>query len=70
MNKMSLIIVVLIISYTGKGQTAQEYFESGLNDHCINSYNSAINKFDDAVILNPMFTEAFFLRGSSKAKLN
>lgn len=46
------------------GQTATEYYESGLENYKNENYRAAMKDLNRAIQLNPNYAEAFFVRGN------
>ena len=67
--KNILFTLALLVSFSPFGQTAKEYFTSGLNNSENGDYYGAISDYTKAIELNPNDAEAYYNRGNSKRKL-
>jgi len=66
MKKTLLILVV--ISLSGFGQTAEDYYNKGISKFNIKDYKGAISEFNKTIILNPNYADAYINRGIAKKK--
>ena len=74
MSKLTIIknilyTLALLISFASFGQTAQEYFYSGLDKAEAKDYNGAISDYTKAIELDPNDVDAYSNRGISKENL-
>lgn len=53
MKKIFFIIVALLITLAGTGQTAKEYFNQGLDKYDRQDYSGSIIDYTKAIELNP-----------------
>ena len=67
MKKILLILVV--ISLNGYGQTATEYYNRGVEKSDLKDYTGAISDYNKAIELNPDFASAYYNRGFAKDHL-
>jgi len=62
----TLIIFCLWITTLAYAQTAEDYFNSGVEKFNTGNNKTAISDLDKAIELNPKFIKAYLLRGTSK----
>jgi len=60
------LIISLLLTLTGSGQTAQDYYKRGSEKYKISDYNGAIVDFSKAMEIDPKNARAYFGRGNSK----
>lgn len=63
------MVISLSISNTINGQTAEDYFNKGLEKYSKNDFAESIQEFNNAIKLNPRFSKAYLNRGLSKFSL-
>ena len=66
--KNIIFTLILFISAVSFGQTAEEYFNSGLAKYELKDYSRAISDYTKAIELTPA-SNAYFNRGLAKKKL-
>ena len=64
--KRLLIVLILFFSYASYSQTAEKYYNSGLEKHQNGDYYGAIADYTKSIELNPNFAYAYFNRGIAK----
>jgi len=69
MQKIFLLILVLLITYTGYTQTAIDYVTNGESKYHLKDYYGSIADYTKAIELNPEYAVAYFNRGVSKTDL-
>jgi len=65
----TLIIFCLFITTLAYSQTAEDYYNSGLDKYDQQDYKGAILDYTKAIELNPKDSEAYYNRGTAKHKL-
>ena len=63
-----LFLILVVISLSGFGQTADDYYNKGISKFNIKDYKGAISEFSKTIILNPNYADAYINRGISKKK--
>jgi len=70
---IALLSILILICYTtlpiNAQNSAEEYFNSGIEKANSGDYEGAIKEFDKAVEINPKFAEAYYNRGVAKGEL-
>ena len=69
MRKSIIILFVLFVNFIAMGQTANNYFQEGLDKLSSKNYRIARAKFTKAIELNPNYSDAYLGRGNSKYNL-
>ena len=69
MKKLSTIIL-LTITLTAFGQTAQEFHDNGIEKHNKQDYKGALKDYDKAIKADNKLTAAYFNRGTIKLATN
>ena len=70
MRKIIYLIVVVLISISNcYSQTAETYYDRGVNKYALQNYKGAIVDYTKAIELDPDYADAYLLRGGSKFKL-
>ena len=64
-----LLLFLVVISLTGFGQTARDYYNTGLEKYYLEDYRGAISDYNKAIQLNPDYSDAYYNRGVAKFKL-
>lgn len=64
--KKVLLIIIISLTTTVFGQTAQEYYSKGTDKANSRDYTGAISEFNSAITLEPNFTDAYYNRATSK----
>ena len=67
--KKLLFTIVLLVSVSSFGQTAEEYYDIGLKFFQKRENMDAISNLNMAIIINPNYAEAYSLRGTVKTFL-
>ena len=67
--KTFLIILLFLIVIYSKAQTAEDYIKKGIEKYIHKYYSEALQDFNNAIKLNPKFTDALVLRADTKYKL-
>lgn len=67
-NTMKKLItgLAIIVSLTTFGQTAQDFYNSGVEKVNSQDYAGSIKDFDKAIKLDPKYTDAYYNKGTSK----
>ena len=65
----NLFLILVVISLTGFGQTAEDYYNKGISKFNIKDYKGAIADYNQAIQLKPDYAEAYNNRGSAKNDL-
>ena len=63
-----LFLILVLISLSGFGQTADDYYNKGISKFNLKDYKGAISEFSKTIILNPNYADAYINRGISKKK--
>ena len=63
-----LFLILVVISLSGFGQTADDYYNKGISKFSLKDYKGAISEFSKTIILNPNYADAYINRGISKKK--
>ena len=63
-----LLLLLVVISLSGFGQTADDYYNKGISKFSLKDYKGAISEFSKTIILNPNYADAYINRGISKKK--
>ena len=61
--------MIFLFSYTTYSQTAEEYFNSGLEKMKNGDFSDAIEDYTKAIELDPNYADAYINRGIAKNKL-
>jgi len=69
MKKISILLIVLIISFAGYSQTSKDYYNSGIKKEKVKDYKGAIADYNLAIKINPKYTEAINRRNIVKKKI-
>ena len=64
------IAILLFISLSATGQTAQEYYNNGNEKANSKNFEGSIRDYDNAIKLDPKYPGAYYNRGTSKNYLN
>lgn len=64
-----LLLILVVISLTGFGQTAEDYFNSGVAKYELQDYTGSISDFNNAIQLKPDYAAAYNNRGVAKYSL-
>jgi len=57
-----LFLILVIISLSGFGQTAEDYYNKGISKFSLKDYTGAIADFNTAIQLKPDYALAYFKR--------
>ncbi len=63
-----LLLLLVVISLSGFGQTAEDYYNKGISKFNIKDYKGAISEFNKTIILNPNYADAYTNRGIAKKR--
>jgi len=70
---IAVTLVLTLICYTTlpiyAQNSADEYYDSGVEKLDSGDYQGAMKEFDKAVEINPKYVDAYYSRGMAKAKL-
>lgn len=66
MKNFLFVFVFLFSSVTALSQTAEEYFERGVNKYSSGDFSGALRDFSKAIKLKPDFAEAYHRRGNAR----
>jgi tetratricopeptide (TPR) repeat protein len=69
MIRMFYLIATLLITYAGYSQTAEEYFNKGLEKASGRDYTGAITEYTKAIKPNPKHASAFNARGNARTSI-
>ena len=64
--KNLLLTLVLLVSFSSFGQTAEEYFSSGYYKAEAKDFYGAISDYNKAIEINPNYAGVYFNRALSK----
>ena len=64
-----LLLFLVVISLSGFGQTATEYYNRGVEKSDLKDYTGAITDYNKAIQLKPDYAAAYNNRGAAKSKL-
>ena len=70
MKKSILLLFILLIPVLAHAQTAEEYFNKGLEKGKKGDYRGAIQDFNKAIQLNPNLADVYNYRGLAKGLLD
>lgn len=65
-----LIALTIFSSIALLGQTAQDYYIMGNEKINVKDYTGSINDFDNAINMDPKYTDAYYNRGTAKMYIN
>jgi len=65
----NILLLLLLFPLVSFGQTAEEFFDSGMEKRDLKDYYGAISDFNKAIEISPYDTDLYFLRGDSKESL-
>ena len=65
----NLFLILVVVSLSGYGQTATDYFNKGISKFNLKDYQGAISEFNKSIHLNPNDADAYINRGIAKKKL-
>jgi tetratricopeptide (TPR) repeat protein len=57
-----LFLILVVISLSGFGQTAEDYYNKGFSKFSLKDYTGAIADFNTAIQLKPDYALAYFKR--------
>ncbi|CAN5609000.1 hypothetical protein BH11BAC3_BH11BAC3_28650 [soil metagenome] len=64
--KYLFMVFVTLFTLSANAQTAAEYFESGLKKDRLQDFKGAIEDYNKAIEINPIYQEVYVMRGSAK----
>jgi tetratricopeptide (TPR) repeat protein len=64
-----LPVLMLLVSVAASGQTAQDYFNSGLKKHKAKDYEGAIKEYKRAIKVIPNYRDAYYNMGTCEMEL-
>ena len=64
-----LFLILVLLSLSGFGQTAEDYYNKGTSKFSLKDYNGAIAEFNTAIQLNPDYAITYYNRGLAKDEL-
>ena len=68
--KAFLVVILFVLSLNFFGQTAEEFYKSGIKKGSLNDDKGAIEDYTKAIALNPNFIDAYWNRAVTKHNLN
>jgi tetratricopeptide (TPR) repeat protein len=67
--KKILLALLFALSFSAHGQTAEKYYNLGLEKVKNQNYSAAVDDFSNAIMANPNYSEAYYNRGTAKLSL-
>ncbi len=69
MKRIFFLIIILLMSFACYSQTAEGCYSLGIVKYNTRDYRGAIKDYNNAIEINPMFSEAYYARASAKGNL-
>ena len=69
MKQLLLILLIILFPLLAQAQTAEEYFDMGIAKSNKGDWRGAMQDYNKAIELEPIYTDAYINRGVAKGNL-